>query len=83
MQCEFDAETRLEIASMVYNRWCIAFDKLKEVKALTWESAGKFCPKADWPSFHSDMIKTADKEMQLATRLKDSVCKYSPLIIGS
>jgi len=80
MIVDLNARTRLELASMVYSRWCQAYDKLKEVKALTWESAGKFCPKEDWNAYHLDMQFTAQKELDLATNLKDVICKLSPLV---
>lgn len=83
MLIELDPTERLELASMAYNRWCIAFDALKTSKALTWESAGKFCPKNEWHLYHADMIKTAEKELTLAVKLKDAICRYSPLVIGS
>jgi hypothetical protein len=80
VNCELDAKTRLEIASMVYNRWCKAYDEIKKVKALTWESTGKFCPKEEWPLYQKDMLENAEKELALALKLKDDVCKYSPLV---
>jgi hypothetical protein len=80
MQIDLDAETRLELASMVYGRWGTAYDNQKRVQGLTWESAGKFCPKADWPEFHGSMLEAAKAEFELATRLKNAVCKHSPIV---
>jgi hypothetical protein len=77
-----DAKARLEIASMVYSRWSLAFDSLKNTKALTWESQNRFCPKADWPFFHKSLIESAQKEFDLACKLKEDMCKYSPLVTG-
>lgn len=82
MLCELSPKARLEIASMVYSRWSRAFDSLNNTKALTWESQHKFCPKADWPLFHKSMIEKAQKEFDLATELKNEICKYSPLVAG-
>lgn len=82
MQCELSAEARNELAAMAYARWSDAFDILRKVKAMTWESEKKFCPKADWPNFHESMLASAQKEYDLTTRLKAEICKYSPLICG-
>lgn len=78
-----DEITRTEIASMIYSRWSEAFDALKKTKSLTWESAGKFCPKTEWSLYHAEMIKQAEMEFELATKLKNDICKYSPLVMGS
>lgn len=82
MQIELSPETRLEIASLVYDKWCKAHEAMKLAKTQTWESAGKFCPKADWPLFQARILKDSQKEFDKWTRLKDEVCKYSPLVIG-
>lgn len=82
MLLDLDPTTRLELASMVYSRWATAFDSLKAAKAMTWESQGKFCPKADWPSFHASILADAQKEFTLATKLTEDICKFSPLIAG-
>ena len=83
MNIDLDAEARMDIASLVYGHWSSAFDELKAAKALTWESAGKFCPKADWPEFHKGMVMTAEKKLAKAAHMKDSICKFSPLVYGS
>ena len=75
-----DATARLELAAMVYARWSTAFNKVKEVKALTWELAGKFCPKAEWPKYKDSMLEAALLELGTAEQLKEQVCKYSPLL---
>lgn len=67
---------------MIYSRWSEAFDALKKTKSLTWESAGKFCPKTEWSLYHAEMIKQAEMEFELATKLKNDICKYSPLVMG-
>jgi hypothetical protein len=82
MILDLDAKTRLEIASMVYHRWTIAYDAMKEAKAATWESMGKFCPKNEWHLYHADMIENAEKELELAEKLKSDICPFSPLITG-
>lgn len=74
------AKARLELASMAYVRWAKAYDAMKEVKALTWDSAGRFCPKGEWPLYHAAMVKTAQTELDLATALKDEICPHSPLM---
>ncbi len=82
MILDLDAVTRNEIASMVYSRWCVAFDRLKEAKARTWESNKHVCPKADWPFFYKSAVDHADKEFKLAEKLKADICPFSPLIKG-
>jgi len=82
MQCELSAEARNELAAMAYARWSDAFGKLKEIKTATWESMDEFCPKLDWPMYHAHMLQTAQKEFDLAARLKAEICKYSPLVCG-
>ncbi len=82
MQIELSPEARLEIASLVYDKWCKAYDAFKLAKTQTWESAGKFCPKSEWPLFQAKMLESAQKELDKWARLKDEVCKYSPLVIG-
>jgi hypothetical protein len=82
MILDLDAKTRLEIASMVYSRWCEAFDNLKKVKTQTWESTGKFCPKGDWPQYQASMLKHAERELELAEKLKADICPFSPLATG-
>jgi hypothetical protein len=77
-----DAPCRNEIASMVYARWSDAFTKLTEVKQLTWEATNRFCPKNEWPLYHKNLIESAETELITATVLKESICKYSPLIMG-
>lgn len=79
-QVPLSAKARLELASMAYGRWAKAYDALKEAKALTWESAGKFCPKEEWPLYHADMVKTAQAELDLTTALKAEICPHSPLM---
>lgn len=80
MQCELSAEARNELAAMAYARWSEAANKLRRVKAASWESMSCFCLKADWPSFRAAMIETAQNEFDLASRLKAEICKYSPLV---
>jgi hypothetical protein len=77
-----DAEARLELASMAYSRWCKAYDEMKGLKASTWESQGKFCPKDEWPDYHRDQLTHAANELAKATRLKDAICPHSPIIAG-
>ena len=77
-----DAEVRNELSSMVYDRWSRACDNLKNVKNLTWEGVDKFCPKNDWPQHHKIMLSNAEKELKIATTLKDAICKYSPIVSG-
>jgi hypothetical protein len=77
-----DAIVRNELASMVYDRYCKAYDNLKITKTLTWESTNKSCPKNEWPQYHATMIANAEKELDISTMLKDKICKYSPLVIG-
>lgn len=75
-------KVRLELASMAYSRWCLAFEELKAVKVLTWEGQNKFCPKAEWPLYHGEMIKEAEKELRTALEIKEAFCNYSPLVTG-
>jgi hypothetical protein len=82
MILNLDPKTRLEIASMVYSRWAAAFDAHKAVKAATWESAGKFCPKAEWPNYHAAQLQNAAQELELAAKLKADICPFSPLVTG-
>ena len=82
MLIELDAESRFELASMAYDRWSNAFEAHKKAKQLTWESVNKFCPKNEWPDYHKSMVAEAEKELNKATKLKDAICKYSPLITG-
>lgn len=82
MQVDLDAEARLELASMAYERWSKAWETAKLVRAETWESAGKFCPKADWPQFHEARRKSASDELDKAERVKKAICPFSPLILG-
>lgn len=82
MLCELDAIARNELASMAYARWSMAYDNYKKTKQLTWEQNKQVCPKSDWSSFHSQMIQSAEKELELASKVKDQICKYSPLICG-
>jgi hypothetical protein len=77
-----NAIVRNELSSMVYDRYCRAYDNLKITKTLTWESTNKFCPKNEWPDYRATMIASAEKELEIATTLKDTICKYSPLVIG-
>jgi hypothetical protein len=74
------ARARLELASMAYARWSVAYDKLKEVKFLTWEASGRFCPKGEWPLYHAEMLKNAEHELTLATQIKGEICPHSPLL---
>ncbi len=76
------AKARLEIASMVYSRWCNAFDALKAAEKETWESAGKFCPKDEWPQYHADRKQSALTDFSIASQLKNEMCKWSPLVLG-
>lgn len=82
MQIELDAKERLELASMAYARWSIAFDNVKLAKGATWEQNKQVCPKSDWIDFYNDRLKYALDELELAAKLKDAICKYSPLVIG-
>lgn len=82
MILDLDAKTRLEIASMVYSRWSEAWDNVKTVKALTWETSGKFSPKDEWPLYYADMLKHAKEELSLAEKLKADICPFSPLVTG-
>lgn len=78
----YDATVRNELASMVYERYCRAYNNLKITKTLTWESTNKFCPKNEWPQYHTTMIASAEKKLAIALMLKDKICKYSPFVIG-
>lgn len=77
-----NAEARLEIAGMVYSRWCKAHDAMKETQARTWEQNKQVCPKSDWPLFYAENVKYAEAELAKATRLKDAFCPFSPLVFG-
>lgn len=79
-QVPLSARARLELASMAYGRWSTAYDAVKATKALTWESSGRFCPKGEWPSYHAEMTKNAEKELELAAVLKAEICPHSPLL---
>lgn len=74
------AEARLEIASLVYGKWCEAFDAKKAVAGETWVSAGKFCPRDEWPMYHEARVKKALADFEKWTRLREEVCKHSPLM---
>lgn len=78
-QVPLSAETRLELASMAYARWSAAFDAHKAAKAETWESAGRFCPRDEWPLFHARRLNAARTELDKAARIKDEICPHSPL----
>jgi hypothetical protein len=67
---------------MAYARWSKAYDDLKAAKALTWESAGRFCPRAEWPLYSAAQIEDAEKELAKAERLKAAICPFSPLMEG-
>lgn len=82
MILDLDAVTRNEISSMCYSRWCKAYDEMKAVKAFTWESQNKFCPKDEWPLYHASMLEIAERELKLAEKLKADICPFSPLIKG-
>lgn len=82
MILDLDATTRNEIASMVYARWGKAYDAMKAAKAMKWEDNKQMCPKADFPLFHAENIKHAEKELALAEKLKADICPFSPLVIG-
>jgi hypothetical protein len=79
MILDLDAITRNEIASMVYSRWVVAYENYKDVKNMQWD---KSCPKAEWPQFHAHMLASAQKELDLATKLKADICSFSPLVKG-
>lgn len=82
MQIELSAEARLEIAALVYSKWAQSFDAFKAAKTATWENNKQVCPKGDWPLFQADQMEYAQKTLDKWTRLKEEVCKYSPLVIG-
>jgi len=77
-----DAEARLELASMAYSRWCKAWDNAKIIKSATWESQGKFCPKEDWALYHADQMKSIEEELNKSFRIREQICKFSPLMDG-
>lgn len=83
MNVDLDPQARLDIAALVYKNWSESFDRLKVARALTWESAGKFCPKVEWPLYHASMVKSAEQDFMKASHMKDSFCPFSPLVIGS
>jgi hypothetical protein len=82
MILDLDATTRNEIARMCYARWTVAYDNMKHIKSMTWETNKHVCPKAEWSLFHAEMLKSAQKELTLAEKLKADVCPFSPLIKG-
>jgi hypothetical protein len=77
-----DAETRNELSSMVYKRWTLAYDNLSAVKTLTWEATNSLYPKNEWRLYHNSALKSAERELHLAQKLKEAICQYSPLILG-
>lgn len=79
---ELSPTVRNELGAMAYARWSTAVDNLKKIKAATWESMDKFCPKSEWPNYHKTMIDSAETELLLAEDIKFAICKYSPLIAG-
>lgn len=81
-QVPLSALARNKLASMAYEQWSVSYESLKAVKALTWESAGKFCPKAEWPQYHTSMVINAEKELAEAAAVKDEICKWSPIVMG-
>ena len=77
-----DAVARNLVSSLVYQHWTECFDTLKAAKNATWESAGKFCPKAEWPLHQAVMLKNAQAAFDTATAVKEQACKFSPMIHG-
>lgn len=82
MQIELSPEARLEIASLVYNKWAESYDAFKAAQTATWEANKWLCPKEDWPLFRAHQMEYAEKALDKWTKLKEEVCKYSPLVTG-
>lgn len=83
VQIPLDATTRLELASMVYARWAKAYDAHKLAKAQVWETQKHVCPKADWPLFYEKSVEHAEKELKLATKLKQDICEHLQDVFAS
>jgi hypothetical protein len=82
MILDLDATTRNEIAAMVYTRWSKACDAIKQVKTATWEQNKVVCPKGDWEGQQKLMLEDAQKELDLAAKLKADICPFSLIIKG-
>ena len=63
MQLELSDTAILALASLAHDKWSKAYDSLKEAKALTWETSGKYCPKNEWFFYHTSMLENSQKEM--------------------
>ena len=63
-----------------YAMWAKEYDELEVCKIATWESQGKFCPKAEWPMFHEEQMKNAkDREMK-AKKVFDELAAFGSQI---
>lgn len=76
MQCELDAETRMELAALAYKAWTIAYDTLQKVKKEVDDNS------PDWTKFHAIRLENAIAEKAKASRIFENIAKYSPIVKG-
>lgn len=73
MQIELSDTAILALAALAHDMWTKAYDSLKEVKALTWETSGKYCPKNEWPLYHATMLENGQKELDKWANIKQEL----------
>ena len=73
MQIELSDTAILALAALAHDMWSKAYDSLKHVKTMTWESSGKYCPKNEWPLYHASMLENGQKEMDKWAGIKQEL----------
>lgn len=74
MICELSDELRLEIAQILYNKWCTMYDTLKAVSGEKNEGS------PDWQEFHNARLIGARIAEEKAERLFDEFKQYAPTL---
>jgi len=81
MQCELDAEARNELAFMAYGKWTECIDMLKIAKEMQFDKRVDG-DKLSFELSKKECIRRAEENLAKAVRVKDQICKYSPLVVG-
>ena len=83
MQIDLSPEAIFALSGLTQEEWTKAFDALKIVQHETWGSAGKFCPKADWPEFHARRVKNAKDTFQKWSAIRAELAPHLNHLINN
>lgn len=78
MNLELTESVVFSLQCLAWTAWAKACDEHKELttKRNTWESQGKFCPKAEFPEYYAVQLENAVTTLTKARVVLDAIAPY-------